>query len=73
VTEYTLHQRSEKDIIRIGQIEICFLLEGKDSNGQLALFEFMVPVGAIVNAGGSPDMEKLKAVLTRHGLVPAPP
>jgi quercetin dioxygenase-like cupin family protein len=143
--------RSDNEIIRIGQIEIRFLLESKDSNGQLAMFEFTVPVGAkapmphyherydetiyglegvmtftvngqptdiapgqtcfiprgavhgfnnlnqanakalavvtpalispdffqetadIVNAGGPPDLERLKAVLTRHGLVPAPP
>ena len=141
----------EKEIIRVGQVEIGFLLEGKDTNGQLAVFEFTVPAGAkvpmphyherydetiyglegvmtftingqptdiapgqscfiprgavhgfnnvkqasakalavvtpaligpdffretaaIVNAGGPPDLEKLKAVLTRHGLVPALP
>ena len=141
----------EKEIIRIGQIEVRFLLESKDSNGQLAMFEFTVPAGArvpaphshthydetiyglegvmtftvngqpvdiaagdtcfiprgavhgfnnlkqasakalavvtpaligpdyfremaaIVNAGGSPDLEKIKAVMTRHGLVPAIP
>jgi quercetin dioxygenase-like cupin family protein len=141
----------ENEIIRIGQIEIRFLLEGKDSHGQLALFEFTVPAGAkvpmphsherydetiyglegvmtftingrpadiapgqtcfiprgavhgfnnlkqvsakalavvtpaligpdffretaaIVNAGSPPDLEKLKAVLIRHGLVPALP
>ena len=140
-----------KEIIRIGQIEIGFLLEGKDTNGQLAMFEFTVPAGAkvpmphyherydetvfgsegvmmftvngqptdiapgqtcfiprgavhgfnnlkqatakalavvtpaligpdffretaaIVNAGGPPDLEKLRAVLTKHGLVPALP
>ena len=142
---------TEKEIIRIGQIEIGFLLEGKDANGQLAMFEFTVPAGAkvplphyherydetiyglegvmtftidgqltdiapgqscfiprgavhgfnnlkstsakalavvtpaligpdyfremaaIVNAGGPPDLEKIKAVMTRHGLVPALP
>ena len=141
----------EKEIIRIGQIEIGFLLEARDTNGQLAMFEFTVPAGAkvpmphshehydetiyglegvmtftvngrpmgiapggscfipraalhgfynltqatakalavvtpaligpdffretaaIVNAGGPPDLEKLKAVLTKHGLVPALP
>ena len=141
----------EKEIVRAGQIEIRFLLEGKDSNGQLAMFEFTVlagakvpaphshthydetiyglegvmtftvngqPVGiapgetlfiprgavhgfnnlkpsnakglavvtlaligpeffremaAIINAGGPPDLEKIKAVMTRHGLVPALP
>jgi quercetin dioxygenase-like cupin family protein len=141
----------EKEIIRIGQIEIKFLLDSKDSNGQLAMLEFTVPAGAkvpaphshthydetiygldgvmtftvngqpadiaagdtcfiprgavhgfnnqkpatakalaivtpaligpdyfreiaaIVNAGGPPDLEKIKAVMTRHGLVPALP
>ena len=140
-----------KESIRIGQIEIRFLLESKGSNGQLAMFEFTVPAGAkvpathshthydetiyglegvmtftvngqpvdiaagdscfiprgavhgfnnlkpanakalavvtpaligpeyfrematIVNAGGPPDPEKIKAVMTRHGLVPALP
>ena len=143
--------RLENEIIRIGQIEIRFLIEGRNTNGQLAMFEFTVPAGAkvpmphshahydetiygldgvmtftldgkpmdiaagetcfiprgavhgfnnlkqsnakalavvapaligpdffretaaIVNAGGPPDLEKLKAVLTRHGLVPALP
>src|SRR5262245_26606242 len=32
----------EKEIIRIGQIEVRFLLENKDTNGQLAMFEFTV-------------------------------
>lgn len=141
----------EKEIIRAGQIEVRFLLESKDSNGQLAMFEFTVPVGAkvplphsherydetiyglegvltftvngkptdiaagescfiprgsvhgfnnlkpadakalavatpgligqdffreiaaIINAGGPPDLERIKAVMTRHGLVPALP
>ena len=38
----------EKEIIRAGQIEVRFLLESKDSNGQLAVFEFTVPAGAKV-------------------------
>ncbi len=140
-----------KEIIRVGQIAIRFRLESKDSNGQLAMFEFTVPAGAkvpvphshehydetiyglegvvtftvngqpvdiaagdtcfiprgavhgfdnlkpsdakalavvtpaligpeffremaaIINVGGPPDVEKLKAVMTRHGLVPALP
>jgi quercetin dioxygenase-like cupin family protein len=139
------------EIIRVGQIEVRFLLESKDTNGQLAMFEFTVPAGAkvpvphsherydetiyglqgvmtftvngqpvdiaagdtcfiargavhgfnnlksasakglavvtpalsgsdyfremaaIVNAGGPPDVDKLKAVMNKHGLVPAPP
>jgi quercetin dioxygenase-like cupin family protein len=139
------------EIIRAGQIEIRFLLESKDTNGQLATFEFTVPadakvaaphshtnfdetiyglegvmtfmvgsqsidigpgdscfiprgvvhgfnnlkqtmakalavatpalispeyfqeIAAVINAGGPPDMEKIKAVMNRHGLIPAPP
>jgi len=141
----------EKELIRTGQIEVQFLLKSEDSNGQLAMFEFMVPAGArvplphshafydetiyglegvltftvngkpvdiaagetcfilrgvvhgfnnlkqvnakalavvtpallgpeyfremavIINAGGPPDLEKIKAVMTRHGLVPVLP
>lgn len=137
------------EIIRPGQIEICFLLEGSDTGGRLAMFEFSVPSGAkvpvphshehydetiyglegvltftvngrpadiatgetcfiprgavhgfnnlkpsdakglavvtpaligpdffremaaLINAGGPPDLEKMKAVMTRYGLVPA--
>lgn len=140
-----------KEIIRIGQTSVHFLLEGKDTGGQLAMFEFMVPAGAkvpvphyhenfdetvygiegvitftvagkpieigpgdkcfiprgvvhgfnnfghadvkalgvitpgilgpdffrecgeILNAGGPPDMEKVKSVLLKHGLVPVLP
>ena len=139
------------EIIRLGQIEVRFLLESKDTSGQLIAFEFTVPAGvkvpaphshthydeticglegvmtftvnghptdigpgdacfiprgavhgfnnlkpasakalavatpaligpeyfrdiaAIMNAGGPPDLEKIKAVMTRHGLIPAPP
>ena len=141
----------KSEIIRVGQLEINFLLESADTNGSLAMFEFTVPVGAkmplphfhkhydetiygvegevtftvdgntvqigpgesyfiprgvvhgfnnlkqtdakalavitpallspdffreaaaIVNAGGPPDIEKQKAVLAKHGLVPAVP
>ena len=141
--------RQENESIRAGQIEIRFLLESKDSNGQLAMFEFTVPAGArvpaphshthydetiyglegvmtftvngqpvdiapgetcfiprgavhgfnnlqtsaakalavvtpaligpdyfremaaIINAGGPPDLERIKAVMIKHGLVPA--
>src|SRR5215472_10033375 len=139
----------KREIIQVGQIAINFLLESADTNRSLAMFEFMVPVGArvprphyhkhydetiygvqgvitftvegktvdigpgesffiprgavhgfnnlkqidakalavitpaplgpdffkeaadIVNAGGPPDLEKLKAVMAKHGLVPA--
>ena len=141
----------EKEIIRAGQIEIRFLLESKDSSGQLAMFEFTVPAGAkvpaphshthydetiyglegvltfmvngqptdiaageicfiprgavhgfnnlkqanakalaivtpaligpeyfremaaIINVGVPPDLDKIKAVMIKHGLAPAPP
>src|SRR5206468_6961520 len=141
----------KNEIIRVGQIEIKFLLEAADTNGSVAMFEFTVPVGArmplphshkhydetiygvegvitftvegkpvhigpgescfvprgavhgfnnlkqtdvkalaiitpallgpdffkeaaaIVNAGGPPDVEQLKAVMAKHGLVPAMP
>jgi quercetin dioxygenase-like cupin family protein len=38
----------KKDTIYIGKIEIDFLLGAKDTNGQMAMFEFIVPVGAKV-------------------------
>ena len=138
-----------QEIIKLGQIEVRYLQEGKETNGKVAMFEFKVPVGAkvpiphyhenfdetgyglegiitytvdgkvfdlkpgesyfiprgavhgfnnlgtadtktlavitpgimdpdffrecgiIINAGGPPDMAKLKAVYQKHGLVPA--
>jgi quercetin dioxygenase-like cupin family protein len=38
----------KNEIIRIGQLGINFLLEAADTNGSVAMFEFMVPVGAKV-------------------------
>ena len=38
----------KNEIIRIGQLGIKFLLEAADTNGSVAMFEFMVPVGAKV-------------------------
>lgn len=35
--------------------------------------DFFRESAAIVNAGGPPDLERLKAVLAKHGLVPAIP
>jgi quercetin dioxygenase-like cupin family protein len=35
--------------------------------------EFFKEAAAIVNAGGPPDVEKLRAVMAKHGLVPALP
>ena len=151
---YTHQQNSnpaitmKNEIIRLGQIEVRFLLDAADTGGSVAMFEFTVPVGAkvplphfhkdydeticgiegvmtftvegkvleieqgescfiprgavhgfnnlkqtdakalaivtpaligpdyfkemaaIVNAGGPPDVEKLKLVMLKHGLVP---
>ncbi|MCI0745149.1 MAG: cupin domain-containing protein [Verrucomicrobia subdivision 3 bacterium] len=139
------------EIIRVGQIEVKFLLDAAETNGSVAMFEFSVPAGtkvplphshrhydetiygiegvvtftvegksvdigpgescfiprgavhgfnnlkqtnvkalaiitpallgpdffkeaaAIVNVGAPPDVEKLKAVMAKHGLVPAMP
>ena len=35
--------------------------------------EYFRDMAAIINAGGPPDLEKIKAVMNRHGLIPAPP
>ena len=35
--------------------------------------DFFKAAAAIVNAAGPPDLEKLKAVMAKHGLVPAMP
>jgi quercetin dioxygenase-like cupin family protein len=35
--------------------------------------DFFKETATLVNAGGPPDVEKLKAVLLKHGLVPARP
>lgn len=37
-----------KSTIKIGQLEINFLLESSQTNGHVAMFEFSVPVGAKV-------------------------
>ena len=62
----------KNEIIRTGRIEIKFLLESADTNGSVAMFEFN-EMATIVNAGGPPDIEKVKAVMAKHGLVPAMP
>lgn len=139
----------KSEVIRAGELEIKFLIDAADTNGSLAMFEFMVPAGAkvpvphyhkeydetvygvegvitftvdgkvldigpgescfiprgavhgfknlqqtgsrtlavvtpaligpsyfremaaVVNSGGPPDLEKVKAVMAKHGLVPA--
>ena len=39
-----------KEIIRLGQMEIRFLLDGDDTGERMAMFEFVVPPGAKVPA-----------------------
>ena len=39
-----------QEVIRIGQIEIRYLLEGADTNGALAVFEAVIPPNARVPA-----------------------
>jgi quercetin dioxygenase-like cupin family protein len=141
----------KRETIKVGQVNLVFLLEAADTRGSAAMFEFTVPTGAkvpiphyhehfdetiyglegimtftvesnvidiapgetcfiprgavhgfknlknqdakalavitpallgpiffkevaeIVNAGGPPDLEKLKLVMTKHGLIPVIP
>ena len=35
--------------------------------------DYFQEMAAIVNAGGPPDLETIKEVMSRHGLVPALP
>ena len=44
-----------REEIRIGQLAIRFLVEGKDSGGSVAVFEFDVPAGAKVPIAHSHD------------------
>jgi quercetin dioxygenase-like cupin family protein len=39
-----------KEIIRLGQLEIRFLLDADDTGGRVSMFEFIVPAGAKVPA-----------------------
>ena len=44
-----------REEIRVGQMAIRFLVEGEESGGSVAVFEFDVPAGANVAAGHSHD------------------
>lgn len=44
-----------REEIRIGQVAVRFMLEGKASGGSVAVFEFDVPAGAKVPAAHSHD------------------
>ena len=79
----------EGEPVDIGPGETCFIprgaVHGFNNFGQanvkaLAVItpallgpDFFKEAAAIVNAGGPPDIEKLKAVLLKHGLVPVMP
>jgi len=39
-----------KEIIKIGQLELSFLLDGDDTNNQMVVFELLIPPGAKVPA-----------------------
>ena len=45
----------QHEVIRVGQVSIRFLLEGSQTGGTLAMFEFAVPVGAKVPIAHSHD------------------
>jgi quercetin dioxygenase-like cupin family protein len=46
---------SVREEIRVGQLAIRFLVEGEESGGSVAMFEFDVPAGMSVAAGHSHD------------------
>ena len=46
---------STREEIRVGELTIRFLVEGEQSAGSVAVFEFDVPVGAKVAAAHSHD------------------
>src|SRR5215212_2554766 len=44
-----------REEIRVGRMAIRFLIEGEESGGSVAMFEFDVPAGTTVAAGHSHD------------------
>ena len=46
---------SMREEIKVGQLAIRFLVEGEESGGAVAVFEFDVPASAMVAAGHSHD------------------
>jgi quercetin dioxygenase-like cupin family protein len=44
-----------RDAIEVGELTISFLVEGEESGGSVAIFEFEVPAGANVPASHSHD------------------
>lgn len=75
--------------IDIGPGETCFIPRGavhgfdnltqKDAKALTVITPallgsiFFKEVAAIINAGGPPDIEKLKLIMAKHGLIPAIP
>ena len=57
-----------REEIRIGQLAIRFLLEGKDTGGGLAMFEFDVAAGAKVPAAHSHDSYE-ETIYGVHGVM----
>src|SRR5215831_15270607 len=60
---------SANEVIRVGEMAIRFLVEGEQSGGSVAIFEFEVPAGVRVAAAHSHDgyeetMYGLEGVLT---------
>ena len=58
-----------REEIRVGELAIRFLVEGQESAGSVAMFEFAAVLDAA--AGGPPDLAAIAAVMRRHGLTPA--
>ena len=46
---------STHEEIRVGELAVRFLVEGEQSGGSVAVFEFDVPAGMAVAAGHSHD------------------
>jgi hypothetical protein len=46
---------STREEIKVGQLAIRFLVEGQESGGSVAVFEFDVPAGMAVAAAHSHD------------------
>ncbi len=60
----------KNEIIRVGQIEVKFLLEAADTNGSVSMFEFTVLVGAKMPLPHShKHYEENRWTLTRGNLV----
>jgi hypothetical protein len=55
VGKATEKQTSTREEIKVGPLAIRFLVEGEQSGGSVAAFEFDVPAGMSVAAGHSHD------------------